>query len=147
METILLNEYDPEEEICKKLLSWNSDFSMILLDRLTLYGWKEKYDNKTHYNYIVAPETDWIIKVYRSRKPFIYGVGLFNPFYEIYFKGLCVCHVCVEVQRYSTLYSVSWNEPNLERVFEWFKNEKPVFNNLSSHNIWLKPVEFFLVGY
>lgn len=114
--TILLSGKDSPNQIVNKILSWNTDFSSEMLEKLGKFGWERKVENRRNY-FLKAP-SPWEIHISPSLKRFAYTTlkDLWNPTYDIYFNKIHVCNIQVQVLRFNTLYEIHWDEKALEQI-------------------------------
>lgn len=114
--TILLASKDTPIQIVNKILSWNADFSLEMLEKLEKFGWEGLIENERDY-FLKAP-SPWEIHISPSSKRFAYTTlkDLWNPTYDIYFTKIHVCNIQVQVLRFNTLYEIKWDETALEQI-------------------------------
>lgn len=132
MDSILISDQHPSQCFSKSIISWNSEFTNLVLSRLEPYGWKVVSDQITSPLIYAGPE--WKISIEKSNEVYFYSPNktLFNPKYTFFFHNLPVCVVDVHVYNWITSYIVSWKEEAFERIKTWTTIIEPSLSLLPS---------------
>ena len=99
------SEKDLEKRVVE-IPSWNSEFTETFLRRMKQYHWTSC--TKDHNKYLQCPlsSLDWFILI-KSGDRFLFNKNLFNPIYEIYYKGYLILTVKPVVYKWETSYTFS----------------------------------------
>ena len=114
---MLLSDEDPDAPV-RSFHVWSPEFLKQFLEMLEPFGFR------CHEDMIMAPPSvDWTIErtkgtAYAYHR-FTDRPELYNPCFTIFFRGRLVASIRVTVYRYSTSYSVQWNDTLIPRIRDY----------------------------
>ena len=100
---MLLDANEPDAKTVGSVQSWDTFFTERFHTVMKPFGWRMRKEQST--TLLEPPSTGWKIVRKKGRPARPFGVVLFNPLFEIYYKDRFVGKILVDVGGWSTDYT------------------------------------------